>query len=63
MHIYFNNVEPTKNEYTGKYKGYNLILITEAFSPYAVHKDITPTLYKMVYYDIIFLIFILLFGC
>lgn len=51
MHIYFNNVEPTKkNEYTGKYKGYNLILITaEAFSPYAVHKDITPTLYKMVY--------------
>lgn len=49
MHEYFSNVRPTKkNEYTGKYKGKNLILITaEAFSPYAVHKDVTPTLYKM----------------
>lgn len=50
MHIYFKNKQPTeKNEYTGKFKGYNLILITaEAFSPYAVHKEITPTLYKLV---------------
>lgn len=50
MHRYFSSVTPTyKNEYTGKYKGYNLILITaESFSPYAVHKDLTPTLYKMV---------------
>ncbi len=49
MHEYFSNVQPTKkNEYTGKYKGKNLILITaEGFSPYAVRKDITPTLYKM----------------
>lgn len=49
MHEYFRNVLPTnKNEYTGKYKGKNLILITaEGFSPYAVNKDITPTLYKM----------------
>ncbi|HKM00671.1 MAG TPA: sulfatase-like hydrolase/transferase [Sedimentibacter sp.] len=49
MHEYFNNVQPTKkNEYTGKYKGKNLILITaEGFSPYAVNKDLTPTLYKM----------------
>lgn len=51
MHRYFTSVEPTaKNEYTGKYKGYNLILITaEGFSPYAVHKDVTPTLYKLVH--------------
>ena len=49
MHEYFRNIEPTKkNEYTDKYKGKNLILITaEGFSPYAVNKDITPTLYKM----------------
>lgn len=50
MHRYFTSVEPTdKNAYTGKYKGYNLILITaEGFSPYAVHKEVTPTLYKLV---------------
>ncbi len=49
MHQYFSEVKPTyKNAYTGKYKGYNLILITaESFSPYAIHKDVTPTLYKM----------------
>ena len=50
MHKYFESVQPTaKNKYTGKYKDYNLILITaESFSPYAIHKDATPTLYKMV---------------
>lgn len=49
MHKYFSSVEPTrKNEYTGLYKGYNLIFITaEAFSPYAVDPELTPTLYKM----------------
>lgn len=49
MHRYFKKVEPTKkNEYTGMYKGKNLILITaEGFSPYAVKKELTPTLYKM----------------
>lgn len=49
MHKYFKNLEPTKkNAYTGMFKGKNLILITaEGFSPYAVNKDITPTLYKM----------------
>ena len=49
MHEYFQNVHPTnKNEYTGKYKGRNLILITaEGFSPYAVNEDLTPTLSKM----------------
>lgn len=51
MHKYFESVKPTaKNEYTGKYRGYNLILITaESFSPYAVREDVTPTLYKMVH--------------
>jgi lipoteichoic acid synthase len=51
MHKYFEKIQPTsKNAYTGKYKGYNLILITaEAFSPYAVHEDVTPTLYKMIH--------------
>jgi hypothetical protein len=51
MHKYFNNVQPTsKNNYTGKYEGYNLILITaEGFSPYAIHEEATPTLYKMVH--------------
>lgn len=49
MHEYFSSIEPTKkNEYTGIYKGKNLILITaEGFSPYAINKEITPTLYKM----------------
>lgn len=51
MHQYFQSVQPTKkNEYTGKYKGYNLIFITaEGFSPYAVNETLTPTLYKMVH--------------
>lgn len=50
MHNYFNKVKPTeKNEYTGIYQGYNLILITaEGFSHLAVKEDVTPTLYKMV---------------
>ncbi|CEG25828.1 LTA synthase family protein [Bacillus sp. B-jedd] len=51
MHAYFSQAHPTeKNEHTGKFKGYNLIFITaESFSPYAVHKEITPTLYKLVH--------------
>lgn len=37
-----------KNEYTGMMEGYNLIYITaEAFSPYAISEELTPTLYKM----------------
>ncbi len=49
LNNYFASKEPTlKNEYTGFYKGYNLISITaEGFSPYAVHPELTPTLYKM----------------
>lgn len=49
MHQYFQNVTPTKkNKYTGIFKGYNVIFITaEAFSPYAIRQDVTPTLYKL----------------
>ena len=50
MHKYYASQEPTnKNAYTGIYEGYNLIFITaEGFSSHAVHKDLTPTLYKLV---------------
>lgn len=49
MHEYFGSREPSmQNEYTGMFAGKNLILLTaEAFSPYAVDKDFTPTLYKL----------------
>lgn len=46
---YFAAVTPTnKNKYTGMFKGYNLILLTaEGFSPLAVNKEKTPTLYRL----------------
>lgn len=49
MHNYFSTRKPTStNEYTGMFKGKNLILLTcEAFSPYAIDPVLTPTLYKM----------------
>ncbi|MDW7668347.1 MAG: sulfatase-like hydrolase/transferase [Bacillota bacterium] len=49
MHQYFKTLEPSeKNKYTGKFKGYNLILITaESFHKVAIDKKLTPTLYKM----------------
>ncbi len=49
MHEYFGSLEPTKqNEYTGIFKGKNLVFLTaEAFSPYAVDEEFTPTLYKL----------------
>ena len=50
LHNYFASATPTnKNEYTGMFKGYNLIMITaEGFSPYAINKEKTPTLYRLV---------------
>lgn len=47
---YLEEVPPTnRNEYTGMFKGYNLIFLTaEGFSTYAIREDLTPTLYKMV---------------
>ena len=49
MHKYFKSVEPTeKNEYTGLFKGMNVIMITgEAFDTIALDEDLTPTLYMM----------------
>ena len=49
LYEYFDSEEPSyTNEYTGMFKGYNIIFITaESFSQYAIDKDLTPTLYKM----------------
>lgn len=46
---YISSKKPTnKNEYTGIFEGKNLIFITaESFSPIAIDKNITPTLYKL----------------
>lgn len=49
MHDYFARVEPTKkNEWTGYFKGKNLIwIVAEAFSSAAVDPELTPTLYRL----------------
>lgn len=49
LHKYFKNVVPTKqNEYTGLFKGKNLIwIVGEAFSSLALNEEVTPTLYKL----------------
>lgn len=51
LHSYMASSVPTnKNEYTGMFEGYNLIMLTaEGYSQWAVNKEITPTLYKMVH--------------
>lgn len=56
MHQYFKSLAPTpKNASTGKYRGYNLILITaEGFSHLAVSEALTPTLYKMMHEGVYF---------
>lgn len=50
MHEYFQNDTGTlQNEYTGMFKGKNLILfMAESFNGIAVREDLTPTLYKLV---------------
>lgn len=50
IHNYFKNSIPSeKNEYTGMFKGMNLItIVAEAFNPIAVNEVLTPTLYKLV---------------
>lgn len=49
LNNYFNNATPTnKSEYTGMFKGKNLIFIlAEGFNEIAVDKERTPTLYKL----------------
>lgn len=51
LHTYMANSVPTnKNEYTGMFEGYNLIMLTaEGYSQWAVNEEITPTLYKLVH--------------
>ena len=46
---YLDGLEPTKkNQYTGMFEGYNLILISaESFSPMGIHEELTPTLYDL----------------
>lgn len=53
---YFGSLEPSsKNRYTGLFKDKNLIFLTcEAFSPYFISEDATPTLYKMMNSGIVF---------
>ncbi len=53
---YMQGLVPTrKNEYTGLFRGYNLIFLTaEGFSPYAVREDITPTLYRLTHSGFVF---------
>lgn len=49
LHEYFESVPATpKNEYTGKFEGYNLIIIAcESFSHHVIDPELTPTLYKL----------------
>lgn len=56
MHQYFKNENPSnKNEYTGIFKGKNLIfIVAEGFSPIAVDENLTPTLYKLVNSSFVF---------
>lgn len=50
LNTYFNATEGTyQNEYTGMFKGKNLIFIlAEGFNEIAVDKERTPTLYKLI---------------
>ena len=44
-----------KNEYTGLFAGYNLIVVcAEAFSPSVIDEALTPTLYRMSHEGIVF---------
>ncbi len=53
---YFQNTNPTnQNDYTGMFKGKNLIFIlAEGFNMIAVDKDLTPTLYKLTHEGFVF---------
>lgn len=49
LHRYVASRTPSRqNEYTGMFQGKNLILLTaEAFSPWFVSEELTPTLYRL----------------
>ncbi|MCH5204158.1 MAG: sulfatase-like hydrolase/transferase [Oscillospiraceae bacterium] len=56
MHEYFGSLTPSQqNEYTGLFAGKNLIFITaEAFSPYFISEELTPTLYRLTHEGFVF---------
>ena len=56
MHQYFASLTPSeKNAYTGMFEGKNLILLTaEGFSPYAIDRELTPTLYRLTHEGFVF---------
>ena len=56
LHTYFAGQQPeAENEYTGMFEGYNLIMLTaEGFSPWAVDKELTPTLYRLTHSGFVF---------
>ena len=56
LNDYFSSLSGTaKNKYTGMFKGYNYIQIcAEAYSPYLIDPEITPTLYKLTHEGIVF---------
>ena len=56
LHRLFAQLPPTKqNEYTGKFRDYNLIVIcAESFSPAALDPEVTPTLYKLAHEGFVF---------
>ena len=53
---YMKSIDGTnQNEYTGKYKGYNLVyIVAESFSEIAVSEELTPTLYKLTHSGLVF---------
>ncbi len=56
MNQYFSSITPSReNEYTGMFAGKNLIQITaEAFCPYVISEELTPTLYKLTHEGFVF---------
>lgn len=56
LHQYLGGLTPSQqNPYTGMFEGKNLILITaEAFSPYVISEELTPTLYKLSHEGFVF---------
>jgi phosphoglycerol transferase MdoB-like AlkP superfamily enzyme len=56
LYTYFDSVQPTnQNEYTGYFKGKNLIFIlAEGFNSIAVSEELTPTLYKLSHSGFVF---------
>ena len=45
----------SKNEYTGKFKDYNLIyIVAESFSEIGISEELTPTLYKLTHTGFVF---------